>query len=316
LGAGRLEREVDVADYISRFVTAQDGLRLHARDYGNSVAATSTVVCLPGLARTSADFDALARHLVATDPNRRILVLDYRGRGASDRDPNPDNYDLPVESEDILAVLTALGVGAAIFIGTSRGGLHTMILSAVRPALIRGAVLNDIGPVIEARGLLRIRGYVGKLPQPTSWSDAVDMLKRVAGAQFTDLADSDWDAYARLTFEEQDGRLVARYDPALMRNLEKLDLEAVPTLWPQFDGLKGVPVLVIRGANSDLLSEATVQAMLARHPDCASYVVPGQGHAPLLLDVPSIRRVEAFVVHCETEASGAWAVQRGLSMLS
>jgi pimeloyl-ACP methyl ester carboxylesterase len=307
-----------LSDFISRSVSAPDGLRLHVRDYPAAEpvqAEPTTVVCLPGLARTSADFDALAKALIASHRAQRVLVPDYRGRGLSGRDPNPDNYDLPVESNDLLAVLAALGVGGAVFVGTSRGGLHCMILGAVRPALLHGVVLNDIGPVIEPRGLARIRGYVGKLPEPKSWADAVDLLKHIASSQFTALAESDWDAYARTTFAERDGRLAPLYDPALMHNLSKLDLDAVPTLWPQFEGLRHVPVLVLRGENSDLLSPATVAAMSEHHPDCSSMTVPGQGHAPLLLDGPTIRRIVSFVERCSFNQRSAVAVQRGLSIL-
>lgn len=304
-----------VTPFTSRFLEASDGLRLHARDYGGEPAAR-TVVCLPGLARTAADFDTLATHLTRADPERRVLVLDYRGRGLSDRDPDPSHYDLPVESDDILAVLTALGVASAVFVGTSRGGLHAMILAAVRPGLIAGVVLNDIGPVIEKVGLQRIRGYVGKLPQPASWSEAVALLKDVAGTQFTALAENDWEAYARTTFEEREGRFLPRYDPALMQNLAAMDLDAVPTLWPQFDGLTAVPMMVIRGANSDLLAGATVEAMVARHPDCVSLTVAGQGHAPLLTDAPTLDAIAAFVTRCESVEVAAARIEAGLALLA
>lgn len=302
--------------FVSRTVDAPDGLRLHARDYGRSDTAAPTIVCLPGLARTASDFDPLARHLVACDPGRRVLALDYRGRGLSARDPDPSRYDLPVESGDILAVLDALGVSEAVLIGTSRGGLHTMLLAAVRPALIRGAVINDIGPVIEAAGLARIRGYIGKLPQPASWDEAVAMLRELAGAQFTALAEADWLAYAQTTFETEDGIFQPRYDPALMDNLAKLDLDAVPTLWPQFEALGGTPVLVIRGANSDLLSPTTAAAMTAHLPDCTLLTVPGQGHAPLLTDAPTMTAVEQFVTRCFSEAVETGRIDSGLSLLS
>lgn len=302
--------------FASRTVEAPDGLRLHARDYGRADPQAPTVLCLPGLARTAADFDALARHLVARDPGRRVLSLDYRGRGLSARDPDPARYDLPVESADILAVLDALGVTEAVLVGTSRGGLHTMMLAAVRPALLRGAVLNDIGPVIEAAGLARIRGYVGKLPQPASWDEAVAMLREVAGAQFTDLTAADWLAYAETTFSMEGSAFKPRYDPALMDNLAKLDLDAVPTLWPQFAALGGVPVLVIRGANSDLLSPATATAMTARLPDCTLLTVPGQGHAPLLTDAPTLAAVEQFVTRCFSEAMEARRIADGLALLA
>lgn len=305
-----------MADFVSRTVEAPDGLRLHARDYGRTDADAPTVLCLPGLARTAADFDVLARHLVASDPGRRVLALDYRGRGLSARDPDPARYDIPVESGDILAVLDALGVTQAVLVGTSRGGLHTMMLAAVRPSLLRGAVLNDIGPVIEPVGLARIRGYIGKLPQPGSWDEAVAMLRQVAGAQFTGLADADWLAYAETTFETEGGAFRTRYDPALMNNLAKLDLDAVPTLWPQFEALGGVPVLVIRGANSDLLSPETAAAMTARLPDCTLLTVPGQGHAPLLTDAPTIAAIARFVARCFSDAVETGRIDHGLSLLS
>lgn len=277
----------------SRFFTAADGLRLHMRDYGPRASSALPIVCLPGLARTAGDFDRLARALCGS---RRVVALDYRGRGLSERDKNWKNYDLEVENADILTVLTAAGIAAAIFVGTSRGGLHIMATAATRPTLLRGAVLNDIGPVIEAKGLMRIRGYVGRLPRPSSWADAIDLLKATGSAQFTALDDADWEAYARLTFEERDGRLVLQYDPVLRRGLEALDLETtLPAVWSQFEGLREVPLLVIRGENSDLLAPGTVEEMLRRHPGGQSWIVPGQGHAPLLQDAATIERIAAFV---------------------
>jgi pimeloyl-ACP methyl ester carboxylesterase len=287
---------------VSRFYSAPDGLRLHLRDWPNP-APVIPVVCLPGLARTAADFDALAGVLCAS---RRVVALDYRGRGLSDYDRNWRNYDLRIEGEDILSVLTAAGIGEAVFIGTSRGGLHAMILSALRPAMIRAVVLNDIGPVLEAKGLARIRGYVGKLPAPRSWADAADMARRLMSAQFTKLDERGWQAYAHLTFEEKNGRFRPRYDPRLMKTLEDLDLESpLPQLWPQFDGLRDVPMLILRGENSDLLSPETLAEMLRRHPGCEAHTVAGEGHAPLLLDTETIGRVAAFVTRVVAPVSPA-----------
>ncbi len=277
---------------VSRFYSAEDGLKLHMRDWPSRSRATP-VVCLPGLARTAADFEALASRLAAT---RRVVALDYRGRGLSEWDRNWKNYDLMAENADILSVLVAAEISEAIFVGTSRGGIHTMILTATGPTLIRAAVLNDIGPVLEAKGLARIRGYVGKLPAPNSWADATDLARRTMSAQFTGLSDADFEAYARLTFEEKDGRFATRYDPMLMKTLDAYDLNSpLPTMWPQFEGLRDVPVLAIRGENSDLLSIETLDEMGRRHPRFQSFTVPGQGHAPLLLDVSSIDRIASFV---------------------
>ncbi len=278
------------------FVSAPDGLRLYARDYGPRTGPALPVVCLPGLTRHGGDFHELAERL-ASDPvrPRRTLALDYRGRGRSERDRNWRNYDVRVEMNDVLAVLAAAGVAEAVFVGTSRGGLITMALSAARPAAIRGAVLNDIGPVIDGKGLVRIRGYVGRLPQPRTYAEAADVLRKLSDHQFPRLDQAAWEAMARSTWIEENGRLVPSYDPLLMRTLESIDLEApLPELWGLFGGLGRVPVLALRGANSDLLSAATLKAMADRHPRLEAVAVPDQGHAPLLAG-DLAERVAAFV---------------------
>ncbi len=289
-----------VTGYVSRFVDAADGLRLHVRDHGN-LTSDRVVVCLPGLARTAADFDPLAAALLEADGARRIVALDYRGRGLSDWDSDPGHYDPAIESRDILTVLVALGIARAVVVGTSRGGLHAMALAKMRPSLLAGVVLNDIGPVLEPEGLARIQGYVGKLPSLASWDEAAAVLRRAAGAQFTGLSNADWAHYARTTFAEQGpGHLAVRYDPALAVNLAKLDPGALPALWDSFDALRPVPLMIVRGANSDLLSATTLEAMVARHPDCLSWTVPGQGHAPLLTDRPTLKAIDGFVARCFT----------------
>ncbi|MPZ39805.1 MAG: alpha/beta fold hydrolase, partial [Rhizobiales bacterium] len=162
------------------FVSAADGLRLHARGYGSRDKRRRPVVCLPGLARTAHDFDALATAL-ANDPDRAryVLAIDYRGRGESGHDPNPANYNVATEITDLLTVLTALEIDRAVFIGTSRGGILAMVLATVQPAAIAGVVLNDIGPVIETEGLIRIKSYLGRLPQPKSLDEAADSLRQL-----------------------------------------------------------------------------------------------------------------------------------------
>lgn len=288
-------------DYVSRFVTAQDGLKLHVRAYGPRSGANPPVVCLPGLARTSADFDPLAAALAANAVQpRAVFAMDYRGRGRSDYDRTAANYNFAVELNDILAVLTALDIEPAVFIGTSRGGILTMLLAVVRPAAIAGAVLNDIGPVIEPRGLMRIKSYIGKLPQPTSFEDGGEMLRRLFSGHFPKLTAADWTAFARRTFEERDGRLVPSYDPKLAQALQGIDIERpLPPLWKEFDALARVPVMVVRGANSDVLSPGTVAAMRKRRPDLQVVEVPDQGHAPLLSDDAIINHIARFIGECE-----------------
>jgi pimeloyl-ACP methyl ester carboxylesterase len=286
---------------ISHFITAPDGLKLHVRAYGSRAATRLPVVCLPGLARTSADFDTLAGALAGdAERPRYVLAMDYRGRGLSDYDRDPGNYSLAVELADVLAVLTALGIGPAVFVGTSRGGILTMMLGVARPAAIAGAVLNDIGPVIETRGLVRIKSYVGRLPQPKSFEEGAEFLRRLFGPQFPSLTADEWMSNARRTFQEKNGRIIPNYDPKLARVLEDIDIErSLPPLWKEFDSLARVPMMVIRGANSDLLTAATVEAMRARRRQCDTVLVPDQGHAPLLSEDDMIRHIGAFVAGCE-----------------
>ncbi|MCI0466671.1 MAG: alpha/beta hydrolase [Beijerinckiaceae bacterium] len=297
----------------NRFCSAYDGLKLHLREYGSSLDPGIPAVCLPGLTRNSADFGPLASALAIglNGTKRRVLALDYRGRGLSGYDRNWQNYSLEIESLDLLSVLAAMEIGAAIFIGTSRGGLLIMLLAAARPAVIRGAVLNDIGPVIEPRGMARIRGYVGKLPEPHSIRDAVDLLKEMMSERFDGLSEEDWETYARMTFADAVGRIAMRYDRNLTKQLEALDLEQpLSAFWPQFGGLCGVPLLAIRGANSDLLSAGTLQEMISRHPGAQTHTVAGQGHAPLLIDEETIRRICAFANEIDQAACGNLNLQR------
>jgi pimeloyl-ACP methyl ester carboxylesterase len=296
-----------MSDPLSHFVTAQDGLKLHVRAYGARAATALPVVCLPGLARTAADFDPLARALTAkTQPARYVLAIDYRGRGLSGYDHDADNYSLRVELADLLTVLTALGIGRAVFVGTSRGGLITMLLGTARPAAIAGVVLNDIGPVIETPGLLRIKGYVGRLPQVKSFEEGAEFLRRLFSPQFPALSPDEWMAQAQRTFREEGGRIVPDYDPKLARVLRDVDIERPPPpLWKEFDSLARMPMLIIRGANSDLLSPATFEAMRARRRQCEALVAPDQGHAPLLSDDDTIARIGAFVKSCEPQSEAA-----------
>jgi pimeloyl-ACP methyl ester carboxylesterase len=280
------------------FLSAPDGLQLHVRQYGPRAGGTP-VVCLPGLARTAADFEMLARALAAADKTQRILALDYRGRGLSAYDRNPANYSLPVELADVLAVLTALDATPAIFIGTSRGGLLTLLMAALRPTAIVGAVLNDIGPVIEPKGLMRIKGYVGKLPQPASYEDAAEILRRLFDAQFPKVDKEGWLAAAQRSYKQRNGRLVANYDPALAKTLASLAPgTTLPTLWNEFDALARTPLLLIRGQLSDILSPETVERMRSRQPSTEYLDVADEGHAPLLADQRTITRIVGFVGRC------------------
>lgn len=292
------------------FVTAQDGLRLHVRQYGPRPATALPMVCLPGLARTVADFDALAPALAAEPPDRRVIAIDSRGRGQSDYDSNPANYNVAVELGDVISVLTALEIGPAVFFGSSRGGLLTMLLAVAHPTALAGAVLHDIGPVIEPKGLARIKSYVGKLSQPRDFDEGAVILHRLFGTQFPKVTHAQWRAAAERTWKQENGALVPTYDVRLSQTLAGLDIEQpLPTMWNEFDALARVPILVIRGANSDILSAATVAAMRERDPGLESIEVADQGHVPLLDDSGLIARIAEFVSRCDAEFEHARAVR-------
>ena len=286
--------------FTSTFVSARDGLKLHARCYGRRSTPALPVVAFPAWpARRPISTRSAKRWRATPRSPRRVIALDYRGRGQSEYDRDPANYNFQVELADVLAVIAALDAARAIFVGTSRGGILTMLLAAVRPTAIAGCVLNDIGPVIEPKGLIRIKGYVGKLPQPRSFEEGAEILRRLFDAQFPKLGPADWLANAHRTFRQENGALVPTYDVRLAETLEGVDFEKpFPPLWAQFDALGHMPMMVIRGANSDILSPATVEAMRARRSALETVEVPDQGHAPLLAEPDTIARIADFIAHC------------------
>ena len=280
--------------YRSHFIAAPDGLKLHVRDYGDPLSSRVPVLCLAGLTRNAQDFGPLAEALSAR--GHRVIAPDYRGRGLSERDPDPARYDIPVELEDVFAVCAALDIGAAAIVGTSRGGLLAMAMGAAKPEFLRAAVLNDVGPILEVEGLRRIAAYVGKIKPPANWDEAIATIKTIQADAFPALDDADWQALAEGSFVEKNGALVSSYDPALMEGLAKLDLsKPLPPLWVYFDAIGHVPVLALRGENSPLLSQDTFEAMAARHPKFTPLLVKGQGHAPLLRDALSIDAITRFI---------------------
>jgi pimeloyl-ACP methyl ester carboxylesterase len=271
-------------DFSDFFYAAPDGLELHARVYGEPNPALWPVVCLPGLTRNARDFHELALYLSTHESaQRQVVAFDYRGRGQSAYDPDVKNYNVVTEAGDVLAGLDALGIEAAAFIGTSRGGLILHVLGAMRPAALKAIVLNDIGPAIEAAGLAHITTYLERAPEPKTFAQAVKAQRAVHGAAFPALADADWERMVRALYRETDAGWLPDFDPKLTETLADLDLSApLPTLWPQFDALAPIPMLTLRGENSALLSPETLEAMQAHHPAMETITVEGQGHAPFL----------------------------------
>ncbi len=279
------------------FYTSQDGLKLYGRHYPSYQSQARPVLCLAGLTRNSKDFHDLATFLAhSSEISRDVYCVDYRGRGQSEHDPHPKNYTPFVEMLDVLDFMTVQGLHDAAIVGTSRGGIIAMIMAAARPTAIGAVIFNDIGPIIETTGLLRIRSYVGQTPEPKSWEEAAAIIKNINNAAFTALTEEDWLILAHQWYSERDGKPVQTYDAALSRTLKMIDLtKPLPSLWPQFLATKRFPSLVIRGENSDLLSKDTVEKMVKQNPKLETLTVPDQGHAPLLLDKPTMETIAAFL---------------------
>lgn len=271
---------------------SQEGLRLYSRVYPGPTAAAPVVLCLHGLMRTGRDFEGLADHLAA---HYRVIVPDVRGRGLSARDPNFNNYQIPVYLADVLRLLGGLGAQRVTIIGTSMGGLMAMVLGAMQPQLLAGIVLNDVGPEVEKAGIERIRGYAGKAPPVRDWREANAVVRLVYGAALPNLSDARWEKLTRACYrEDAQGVPQADADPLIGEPLKDAS-KAAPDLWQWWPAIAKVPVLVIRGAQSDILSAATVERMKREKPDLQTLTVANRGHAPLLDEPVCVKAIDEFL---------------------
>jgi pimeloyl-ACP methyl ester carboxylesterase len=282
------------------FYDSVDKLRLFCRIYAARQPGGLPVLCLPGLTRNSRDFTSLATHLSA---DREVLAADLRGRGRSAWDPDPTHYQLPTYVQDAWSLLDARRLSRVLVVGTSLGALIGMVMAAAKPERIAGVVLNDAGPEIDPAGLRRIAGYAGKLPPVTSWSDAAAQAKSVYGLAIPGLSDEDWLTYAHQGYRENtDGIPEPDMDPKISEAF-KTPSTAPADMWPLFAMIKSVPLLVIRGALSDLLSAATVERMAREKTGLEHITVANRGHAPLLNEPECVRAIDSFVAqHGEVTA--------------
>ncbi len=285
-----------MAAYRELRYSSHDGLSLYARYYGEFGDPRLPVICLPGLTRNSADFETLALRL--SRDGRRVLSPDFRGRDKSDYDPVMMNYVPPTYARDTIDLLGITGIGRAVFVGTSLGGIVTQIVSLGAPRLLAGAVLNDIGPELAPEGLARIAAYAGNQSDPADWEAAIAQIKGLNLSQFPNLPDETWARFARAVFvEKPGGGLRPNYDAKIG--------EAVRTagpggdLWAVFGGLAAIPTVVLRGALSDLLAPSTVEKMKAAKPDLVTVEVPDRGHAPLLDEPAAVAAIESLIARVE-----------------
>lgn len=275
------------ATYDDRTWTSSDSLTLHYRDYPGPAAADKLpVLCLHGLTRNARDFAALAESLAAT---RRVIVPEMRGRGMSDYAPDSDTYSPATYVDDVELLLAEQGITRFAVIGTSMGGLMTMLMAARKPGRMSAVVMNDIGPEVDADGVKRISGYVGQGRSYPTWVHAARGLGEAHGAAFPDYDLDQWLEMAKRTMVvSQAGRIVFDYDMAIAEPFAKPGNAAPPNLWLAYEALAGVPMLLVRGALSDLLSPETVRQMGVRNPAMTTITVPRVGHAPTL-DEPEVR---------------------------
>jgi len=270
--------------FVERRWSSADGLSLYARDHAAAAGtAKLPVIAIHGLTRNSADFDAIAP-LIAQS-GRRVLAVDIRGRGQSDRAPDPMTYQPLTYAQDVQALMRDLGIERAVFLGTSMGGLITMTLAALRSKVIAAAILNDIGPEVSPVGLARIAAYAGQPVEINNWTDAAAYARKLNEVALPHYSDADWDAFARRTFRMgTEGTPIPDYDPDIMAPIRVAGAKAlVPNLWPLFNRLaKGRPTLLVRGETSDLLSPEIAAKMRKRAPKMDFVEVPGIGHAPML----------------------------------
>jgi pimeloyl-ACP methyl ester carboxylesterase len=280
-----------VASFRERRLAAQDGLSLYYRDYGDPLSPRLPLVCLTGLTRNSADFADLADRHAA---ERRILCLDYRGRGRSAYDSDWRNYDPRIYVSDIVHLLAANDVRRAVVVGTSLGGVLIMALAVVKPTALAAAVLNDIGPDVVAGGLVRIMAYIGAdHPQP-DWPSAAQYLQKLLPTMSI-RGEAGWLKMAKATYREgDDGLLHFDWDVKLAKPM-LAQANSTPDLWPYFAALRPVPTLALRGVLSDVLSAETFERMAGIKPDLERVSVPNSGHTPTLNEPEAAAAIDAFI---------------------
>ncbi|WP_374658565.1 alpha/beta fold hydrolase [Inhella sp.] len=296
-----------MAAFLHRFVQAEDGLRLHVADYPadhpadypahhpGARADAPVLLCLPGLTRNGRDFARLAERLAGPGFGYRVLCPDQRGRGLSDRDPEPSHYQPPRYVADMAWLLDRLAIPQVTVIGTSLGGMMGVMLAAWQPERVRGVLLNDVGALLEPEGLARIAGYVGRQPAVDTLDEAIALTRAANAAVFPDWQHPEWRQMVLDTWRGEGGRWVPDYDPAIAQGLA--NGSAAPPLWPLFEAVKNLPMLLLRGALSDLLSRDTVTQMQARLPQLVAAEVPQRGHAPTLEEPAAWAALQAWLAN-------------------
>lgn len=280
--------------YTEHYFHAQDDLRLYYRDYGDRRSPRPPLLCLSGLTRNSKDFHDLALRYAET---RRVITFDYRGRGRSAYDPDPDNYQIPVYLGDVMHLLAVTHTHRVVVLGTSMGGIVAMAMTVAMPMALTGVILNDVGPEISETGRQRIANYVGTEVRVSSYEQAAEMWRQNYSLAYPRLDKEGWMKLARATFTEDPSRggLRLDYDLNLSVALREQSKSPLPDLWPLFRGLRNVPLLALRGALSDILTADTLVRMKREHAGMTAVTIPEVGHVPMLDEPESLAAMDSFL---------------------
>ena len=292
-----------LSGYSPVYYQTHDGLRLFARDYHSPPSALTPLLCLPGLTRNSRDFETIAPWLAQ---KRRVITADFRGRGLSQYASDPASYRPDTELIDMIALLNFLKVDRVAVIGTSRGGIVGMLMAAFFRDRLAGLFLNDVGPELDTSGLLRIRSYLGVRGEFASWDEAAAILKS-NNSGFDSLTADEWQVFAQRIFKSVDGLPQADYDLALAQtfpSVEDISAGRVATLWELFSSIEGLPVSVVRGEHSDLLSSATVEAMKQKIAELDATTIPKRGHAPFLDEALAKEALSRWLARVDAKENG------------
>ena len=276
--------------------TTSDGLKLFYTDEGEGLP----ILCLAGLTRTTADFDYVTPHL----SGNRLIKLDYRGRGQSDFDPDWRHYTLPVECRDIIELLDHLELEKVAILGTSRGGLNAMGLARGAKQRLLGVALNDVGPVIDPKGMALIADYIGRNPAAKTYEEAAAAMAR-AFPEFTDVPEGRWMEEAHKHYTQGPDGLQITYDKHLRDAVLAAGEQMMPDLWPFFDAMEGLPLALVWGLNSNLLTADTVEKMQRRRPDMILARVPGRGHIPFLDEDEAVAALHQWIVAIKEDSAAS-----------
>ena len=293
----------NASGYTPVYFQTDDGLRLFARDYSPLHSALTPLLCLPGLTRNSNDFETIAPWLAQT---RRVIAPDFRGRGLSQYASDPASYRPDVELVDVISLLSFLKVDRVAIVGTSRGGIVGMLMAAFFRDRLAGLFLNDVGTELDSAGLLRIRSYLGVQQEFSSWEMAIANLKST-NTGFESLGSDEWRAFAQRVFKAENGLPRIDYDPALLHtfpSVEDITAGRIANLWEFFGKIEDLPVAVVRGEHSDLLSAATVAAMKQQNAGLDATTIPQRGHAPFLDEASAKEALVRWLARVDAREKG------------